>query len=130
MPVACLCLQYRTDLAQCLCAHEVNKTHSAHVQDDGVEADVGRCCHHRVRLCCRQESASLYSISAAQLTGASTTGGWWLEGHVGDAGPVSSGLVVVGVCWRAAFKVFLELLQRQGLQQSRNAQSGQGKPRS
>lgn len=55
----------------------------------------------------------MQSGGAAQLAG-----GVYLPGAVGrrverdvrDAGAVSSRLVVVGVCWRGAFKVFLELL--------------------
>ena len=96
-----------------------------------MKADIGRCCHHRVSICCRHdtESASLQSSGAAQLTGGvhlPSTVGRWTERDVGDAGTISSRLVVIGICRRGAFKVFLELLQRQSLQQSRNAQSGQG----
>lgn len=91
-----------------------------------MKADIGRCCHHRVNICFRHdtESASLQSSGAAQLTGGThlpSTVGRWTERDVGDAGTISSRLVVIGICWRGAFKVFLELLQRQGLQQSRNA---------
>lgn len=95
-----------------------------------MKADIGWCCHHRINICCRHdtESASLQSSGAAQLTGGvhlpSTVGGR-TECNIGDAGTISSRLVVIGICWRGAFKVFLELLQRQGLQQSRDAQSGQ-----
>lgn len=99
-----------------------------------MKADIGWCCHHRVNVCCRQdtESASLQSSGAAQLAGGvrlPSTIGRWMERDVGDAGTVSSRLVVIGISWRGAFKVFLELLQRQGLQQSRNVQSGQGTSR-
>lgn len=96
-----------------------------------MKADIWRCCHHRVNICrrCDAESASLQRRGAAQLTGGvdlpSAVGGR-TEGDVGDAGTISSRLVVVGICWRGAFEVFLELLQRQGLQQTRNAESGQG----
>lgn len=126
VPVAWLCWQSRTNLAQCLCAHQVHKAHPAHVQDDGVEADVGRRCQHRVSLCCGQdtEGAALQGGAAAQLPGAlpwPSSMGRRAECDVGDAGTVSSRLVVVGVCWGGALKVFLELLQRQGLWQSRSA---------
>lgn len=94
-----------------------------------MKADIGRCCHHRVNICrrCDAESASLQRRGAAQLAGGvdlpSAVGGR-TEGDVGVAGTISSRLVVVGICWRGAFEVFLELLQRQGLQQTRNAESG------
>lgn len=56
----------------------------------------------------------MQSGGAAQLAGGvHLTGavGRRVESDVRDAGAVSSRLVVVGVCWRGAFKVFLELLQ-------------------
>lgn len=95
-----------------------------------MEADVGRCCQHRVGVCCGQdaEGAALQGGAAAQLPGAlpwPSPTGRRVECDVGDAGTVSSCLVVVGVCRRGAFKVLLELLQRQGLRQSGGAESGQ-----
>lgn len=124
--VAWLCWQCRTNLAQRFCAHQVHKTHPTHVQDDGVEADVGRCCQHRVGVCRGQdaEGAALQGGGAAQLPGALAWPGPMgrrAESDVGDAGTVGSRLVVVGVCWGGALKVLLELLQRQGLQQSGDA---------
>lgn len=80
-----------------------------------MEADVGRCCQD--------------GVGAAQLPRAlpwPSPGASRVECDVGDAGTVSRGLVVVGVCWRGALKILLELLQRQGLGQSRGAESGQG----
>lgn len=82
-----------------------------------MKADIGWCRHHRVNICRRRdtEGASLQSGGAAQLTGGvhlPSTVGRRSECDIGDAGTISSRLVVVGICWRGAFKVLLELLQR------------------
>lgn len=94
-----------------------------------MEADIGRCRGHRVNVCRGHdaEGASLQAGGAAQLPGAvhlPGAVGRRAERDVRDAGTVSSRLVVVGIRWRGAFKVFLELLQRQGLEESRGARSG------
>lgn len=123
LPVTQPCWQHRTDLAQCFCAHQVHEAHAAHVQDDGVEADVGWSCQHGVGAALQGGAAAAQPPGA--LPGPSPSGRR-VECDVGDAGAVSSGLVVVGVCRGGALKVLLELLQGQGLRQSRGAESGQG----
>lgn len=94
-----------------------------------MEADIGRCCGHRVNICCGHdaEGASLQAGGAAQLPGAVPLPGAVgrrAERDVRDAGTISGRLVVVGICWRGAFKVFLELLQRQGLEEGRGTWAG------